>query len=138
MLLYQVHAEYRSYSKCRKFRRKFTDAPAPNPTTIYKYVKTFRARGSILCRKKAEDMLMLTEEKLGGFGARLEIFARKSLVRLAQKTGVSAISANCSKTAALAVHPCKTLQFTNSYDTGREARLNFFFSNRGRTRNKSH
>jgi hypothetical protein len=72
-------------------------------------VKTFRARGSIVCRKKAEDMLMLTEEKVCGFGARLEIFARKSLVRLAQKTGVSAISANCSKTVALAVHPCKTL-----------------------------
>jgi hypothetical protein len=58
---------------------KFTVAPAPNTTTVYNYVKTYRARVFCSTQEEKHSEEMLTEGKLGGFGARLEMSPRKSL-----------------------------------------------------------
>jgi hypothetical protein len=78
--------------------------PAPN-TTIYKCVKRFGATGSILNRTRTrkihaqkERKKERREKKLNDIVDRME--TTKSLVRLTQKTGMSAsISMNCNSTA---------------------------------------
>jgi hypothetical protein len=80
VLFYETCASY----NCRKFRRQVPDVAIPN-TTIYNYVKRFRAKDYILDRNRTRKRDTPTEEKLNETGARLEKTTKKSLAPLAQK-----------------------------------------------------
>ena len=125
MFLYNTYVKYRSYKKCaRKFRRRFPHAPVPNVTTVYKYVKRFRATGSVLDTKRSRRRHVLTVEKLDEIGARLETSPRKSLAQLAQETGVSESSAR-NAVQLLHERPYEITLVHKLNNTDREARRNF-------------
>lgn len=64
----------------------FPEAPVPNVKTIYNYITTFQATGSILDGKRTRRLRMTT------FGAKLETSPSKLMPQLAQQVGTSAVS----------------------------------------------
>lgn len=71
MFLYYMYAEYScSKNLCHKLIWKCSDdAPVLNKTTVYKYVISLQAVGSILDRKRTCRRCILTLEKLDEIGA---------------------------------------------------------------------
>jgi hypothetical protein len=102
VLLYETHAS----NNCRKFKRQVPVAAVPN-TTNYNYVKRFRAKPYILCRKKTRKRDMLTEVKLKETCARFE----------GKKSGATCTEADASASSAwhattlLHLHLHKTIVF---------------------------
>jgi hypothetical protein len=80
------------YGTAAKCRRKFRDERVPSRQTIHNLVNTLRRNGLLIDKKQKHKCQVLTE-KLDVTGAKLEHTPRKSLKRLAQKTGVSMSSA---------------------------------------------
>jgi hypothetical protein len=88
----------------RKFLRKFADTICPSRDKIFKLVKKVRTSGILIDRKSLKRNRVLTEEKLDDIDHRLENSPRKSLQRLAQRSGVSVGSA-WKATEMLHIHP---------------------------------
>jgi transposase len=97
VFLHDTYVKYGSAGKCRrKFRSKFRDERVPSRQTVYNLVNKLTTTGLLIDKKAKHTRRVLTEEKLDDIGARLERTPRKSLKRLAQKTGVSK---SCARTA---------------------------------------
>jgi len=58
---------------------KFTVAPVPNTTTILQVRKNVSSKSFHSAQEEKHSEEMLTEGRLGGFGARSEMSPRKSL-----------------------------------------------------------
>jgi hypothetical protein len=83
-----------------KFREKFPDAPGPNMTVIYKYLKRFWATGYTVGKKRKCRRHVLTEEKLDEIGASVQ---ENLLLKLCGKGCVCVSLAQiATKTAACA------------------------------------
>jgi transposase len=65
----------------------------PSRQTILNLVSKLRSTGLLIDKKQKHNHRVLTEEKLGDIGAKLEHTPRKSQKRLTQETGVSKSSA---------------------------------------------
>jgi hypothetical protein len=73
VFLYDIYVECGSAKNCRrKFRRKFCDERVPSRQTILNLVNKLRTTGLLIGKKQKHMRLVLTEEKLGDMGARLE------------------------------------------------------------------
>jgi hypothetical protein len=89
MCLLSTFCEKKTYRKCiRKFRRKYTDSPVPTASYVSKFVKKWRATGSVCDIKKKPKRIALTDEKVRDIEARLQVSPRKSLRRLARRKPV--------------------------------------------------
>ena len=73
----------------RKFQVKFPGRPVPNPSTIRRQAKIFKATSPVKNRKVNRRRHVLTEETLDEIGERLEHTPQKSLKRLSQETRVA-------------------------------------------------
>jgi hypothetical protein len=62
---------YRKY--IRKFRREYLDLPLATKSCVSKFVKKWRATGSVCDIKKQSKRIVLTDEKVGDIEARLQI-----------------------------------------------------------------
>ncbi|XP_069683645.1 uncharacterized protein [Periplaneta americana] len=84
-------------SSCREVRQRFlTEFPEvrlPSREAVRKLVNKLRETGSILDKKRRVKRRVLTEEKVGEVGERLEHSPQKSLLRIAQETAISMTSA---------------------------------------------
>jgi hypothetical protein len=94
VFLYDTHVKYKSARKRRRnFWRKFRYETVPSRKIIHNFMNKLRTTGPLIDKKQKHKRRVLTEEKLGDTGARLEHTPRKLLKRLAQETGVSKSSA---------------------------------------------
>jgi transposase len=90
VFLYDSYVKYGSDRKYLwKFRRKFHDEIIPSRQTIHNLVNQLRTTGLLIDKKQKHKRRVLSEEKLGTIGARLEHTPRKLLNGPAQETGVS-------------------------------------------------
>jgi hypothetical protein len=88
VFLYDTYVKYGSARKCRrKFRRKFRNERTRQ--TIQNLMNKLRTTGLLIDKKETPKCRVLTEEKLGDIGVRLEHTPRKSLKLLARETGLS-------------------------------------------------
>jgi hypothetical protein len=90
VFLYDTYVKYGSARKCRQ---KLYDERVPSRQTVYNLVNKHRSMGLLIDKKQKHKRQVLTEEKLGDKGARLEYTPRKSLKHIAQENGVSKSSA---------------------------------------------
>jgi hypothetical protein len=102
VFLYDSHVEYGSAGKCRrKFDVNFVMKEFPVGKKIHNLVNKLRTTGFLIDKKQEHKLRVLTE-KLDNIGGRLEYTPRKSMKRLAQKTGVLK---SCARTATQLLKP---------------------------------
>ncbi|KAJ4445408.1 hypothetical protein ANN_07213, partial [Periplaneta americana] len=77
----------------RRFLTEFPEVRLPSREAVRKLVNKLRETGSILDKKRRVKRRVLTEEKVGEVGERLEHSPQKSLLRIAQETAISMTSA---------------------------------------------
>jgi transposase len=92
-------------------------------TTIYKYMRRFRATGLCIDKKRTRGR-RLDEEKLEDFRDMLETSPSKFLVRFAQQEGVFALLPR-SAVELLHCQPHETAAVHRQYEADREARVNY-------------
>jgi predicted kinase len=89
-----VYAKYRSYKNCgRKLRGKRLDGLVVNKKKNFKYLGSFRKRGSVVDRTRTCGRYALTEDKLVVIDGTLQTFTRKQVAGFAPQMNMSTVTA---------------------------------------------